>query len=107
MRNFLVAGLLAVGAVASPLVERAQTCMTTKDSVKVAQNFRALIHETFNTTLAKTAMTAQFHDYSGKPGKEKNLDGDLLSTAFRFCDRAHQLRLHHPGHSRDCYVLYP
>ncbi len=48
MRNFFVAGLLAVGAVASPLVERATTCMTTKNAVQVAQNFRSLIHDEFN-----------------------------------------------------------
>jgi hypothetical protein len=64
MRNFIVAGLLAAGAMASPLVERATTCMTTAQAVKVAQNFRALIHDTFNTTLAQTSMTADFTDYS-------------------------------------------
>jgi len=38
--------------------------MTNAQAVKVAQNFRALIHETFNSTLAKTALTKDFTDYS-------------------------------------------
>jgi len=66
MRSFIAAGLslLALGATAQPLEARAATCMTTANSVKVAQNFRALIHEEFNVTLAKTAMTKDFTDYS-------------------------------------------
>ena len=38
--------------------------MTKSDAARVAGNFRALIHETFNTTLAQTALTKDFTDYS-------------------------------------------
>lgn len=66
MRSFIVAAvsLLALGTSASPLVERAAPCMSTSQAAKVAQNFRALIHEEFNKTLAQTAMTKDFTDYS-------------------------------------------
>jgi len=69
MRSFILAGLslLSLGAVAQPfdiLEKRAATCMTTSNAVKVAQNFRSLIHDEFNTTLAQTALTKDFVDYS-------------------------------------------
>ena len=69
MRNFFLTGLLAVGAIASPvavdqLESRAAPCLTNADAQKVAQNFRALIHEPFNVTLAKTAFAVDFVDYS-------------------------------------------
>jgi len=62
MRGFILAtlSLFSLGAVAAP----AAACMTKKDASRVAGNFRALIHDTFNTTLAKTAMTTDFTDYS-------------------------------------------
>ena len=68
MRSFITAALslLAIGASASPLEARQTSCMTNAQAVKVAQNFRALIHETFNITLAKTALAKDFTDYSGK-----------------------------------------
>lgn len=68
MRSFIVAAfsLLSLGAIAQPLEveKRATACMTNSQAAKVAQNFRALIHEEFNTTLAKTALTKDFTDYS-------------------------------------------
>jgi len=58
MRGLILAtiSLFSLGAAAS--------CMTGADASRVAGNFQALIHDTFNKTLAKTAMTADFTDYS-------------------------------------------
>jgi len=71
MKGFVAAtlSLLALGATASPIEaspieERAAACMTKPEAQQVAQNFRDLIHETFNKTLALQAMTKNFHDYS-------------------------------------------
>jgi hypothetical protein len=68
MRSFILAGLslLTLGAVAQPLEARQTTCMTTANAQRVAQNFRALIHEEFNKTLALTALDKNFVDYSGE-----------------------------------------
>ncbi len=62
MRGFVLAtlSLFSLGAVAAP----AAPCMTSSDATRVAGNFRALIAETFNTTLARTALTADYTDYS-------------------------------------------
>jgi hypothetical protein len=62
MRGLILAtlSLFSLGAVAAP----AAACMTKSDASRVAGNFRALIHETFNTTLAQTALTKDFTDYS-------------------------------------------
>jgi len=66
MKGFLAAAasVLALGASASPIEERATACMTKANAQQVAGNFRALIHETFNKTLALTSMTKNFVDYS-------------------------------------------
>lgn len=70
---------LAVGALAGPIdsmsgfrvsgelpkiQERDATCMSTDEAQRVAENFKNLINLEFNTTLAKTALTKDFTDYS-------------------------------------------
>jgi len=74
-----VAAALAVGVIAVPLegfsgfemgdipdIEPRSTskCLCDNDAKKVAQNFRALINSPFNETLAETALTSDFTDYS-------------------------------------------
>ncbi|KAK5171109.1 uncharacterized protein LTR77_004253 [Saxophila tyrrhenica] len=93
MRSFIAAGLsLLTLASAQPfeLEKRSATCMATKDAVKVAQNFRALIHEEFNTTLAQTAMTKDFTDYSDSVITLINggcVDGPVALTTPTFSTR--------------------
>jgi hypothetical protein len=60
MRGLILAtiSLFSLGAVATP------ACMTGADAARVAGNFQALIDSTFNVTLAKTALTADYTDYS-------------------------------------------
>ena len=62
MRGLILAtvSLFSLGAVAAP----AAACMTSSDAARVAGNFKALINETFNKTLAVTALTKDFTDYS-------------------------------------------
>lgn len=70
---------LAIGALAGPIdsmsgfrisgeipkiQERDSTCMSTDEAQRVAENFKDLINLTFNQTLAKTALTKDFTDYS-------------------------------------------
>lgn len=77
--SFAAVSALAMGAIAAPLEafqgfemvddipdfdKRDGTCMSGAEAKKVAQNFRALIHDPFNTTLAQTSMTKDFADYS-------------------------------------------
>jgi len=92
MRSFIVAAvsLLSLGAIAQPLEERATACMTGAQAAKVAQNFRALIHETFNETLAKTAMTKDFTDYSDSVITliDSGCSGPVALTTATFTSRA-------------------
>lgn len=62
MRGFVLATVSLLSAAVSAAPSAA--CMTKSDAARVAGNFKALINEEFNTTLAKTAMTADFTDYS-------------------------------------------
>jgi len=70
---------LAVGAFAGPIdsmsgfritspmpkiQERDSSCMSADEAQRVAENFKDLINLPFNTSLAKTAMTKDFTDYS-------------------------------------------
>lgn len=80
MRYSIVAlSAMAVGALAGPIEsfsgfrlsgelpkiqERDATCMSAGEATKVANNFKDLINLTFNKTLAQTALTKDFTDYS-------------------------------------------
>jgi hypothetical protein len=68
MRSFVFAAVsaFAIGAFAlpSPFVERASACLTDADATRVAQNFKALINQPFDKTLAVQALTVDFTDYS-------------------------------------------
>jgi hypothetical protein len=61
MRGLILAtiSLFSLGAVAAPAA-----CMTSADAKRVAGNFQTLIDSTFNVTLAKTALSADYTDYS-------------------------------------------
>ena len=52
--------LLASSVIAGPTA----SCMSKADATKVADNFKALINQPFSTSLAKSALTRNYHDYS-------------------------------------------
>ena len=62
MKGFVLAtvSLLSAAVAAAP----SAACMTKADASRAANNFKDLINLPFNKTLAQTAMTADFTDYS-------------------------------------------
>ena len=69
MRSAIFAAIsaLALGVAAAPssIYARAgNDCMDDAAALKVANNFKDLISETLSTSLAKSALTSDFHDYS-------------------------------------------